>query len=84
MGSVLGGVGLGLVWGWLIAMLMRPAPANPLWRALALGLASLLLAAVIYALAGLPATLGLLGASAAAALTGIAFRSQLERNRDLR
>ena len=82
MGAVLGGVGLGLVWGWLVAMVARPAPAKPLASALMLGFASLVLVAGIYGLAGLPAVLGLLGAAGVAVLMGIAVRTELERTRE--
>lgn len=81
MGAVLGGVGVGLVWGWLVAMVVRPASAARAPSIFLAAFATLLLVAGIYSLAGLPAALGLVCAAGVAALTGIAVRSELERNR---
>ena len=81
MGPVLGGVGLGLVWGWWIAMVTPPARVRPVKSAVVLGIASLLLVAGIYGLAGVPAVLGLICAAGLSALTGIAVRAELERAR---
>lgn len=42
--GILGSLGLGLVWGWLIGILSRALPARSLLHYLALGLATALLA----------------------------------------
>jgi len=81
MGPVLGGVGLGLVWGWCIVVLVPAAPARPFSNAFALGVASLLLVAGILGLAGGPAAFGLVGGAGVAALIGIAVRAELSRAR---
>ena len=78
-GPVLGGIGLGLVWGWLLVMVAWPARADAERTVVALGSASLVLGAGIYALAGVPAVLALGAAAALAAFIGWGVRVEIRR-----
>ena len=73
---VLGAVGLGLVWGWLIGGL-EARGRRLLLEGLALGAATLLLAAQVTLLADWPALPHLLGAAGLAALLHRAWRWEL-------
>jgi NhaP-type Na+/H+ or K+/H+ antiporter len=82
MGPVLGGLGIGVVWGWLLVGLAAPSRNRPTVAILALGFASILLATAVYALAGWTALVGLGAATVVGALAGIATRAELARGRD--
>lgn len=81
MGPVLGGLGIGVVWGWLLIVVAGPSN-RPTAAVLALGFASILLATSVYALAGWTALVGLGAATVVGALAGIATRAELARARD--
>jgi hypothetical protein len=84
MGPVLGGLGIGIVWGWLLVAVAAHAYNRPIATGLGLGLASVLLAGGIDWLAGWQAA----GWSAVAAGVGAiachAFRAEQERARGTR
>ena len=73
-GAILGGVGLGLVWGSLLVMLGWPARREPVRTVVGLGLASLLLVVAVEAIAGLPGATALAAATAVALAAGLAWR----------
>jgi hypothetical protein len=79
MGPVLGGVGLGLVWGWWIVMVAGPPGSRLIRTAFVVGLASVILVAGVYGLAGLPAVLGLMVAAGSGVMAGVAVRAELDR-----
>jgi hypothetical protein len=77
MGPVLGGVGLGLVWGWWIVMVAGPSASRTIRSAGVVGLASVFLVAGVYGLAGVPAVLGLIVAAGLGVMAGVAVRAEL-------
>ena len=79
MGPVLGGIGIGIVWGWLLVDVAAPAMNQPVATGLALGVASILLAAAVYGLAGWAALLALVAAALVGALIRIAIKADLEQ-----
>ena len=76
---VVGGIGLGLVWGWWLVIIASPAQAH-IWRAAAvLGSSSLALAVGVYLLAGVPALVAAILASGSASIAHIAFKGALRK-----
>jgi hypothetical protein len=78
--AMLGGLGLGLVWGSVLAMLAWPARGQTGRTLAGLGLASLLLTLGIYALFGLPAATALMIAAVVALSVGIGWRVERHRH----
>ena len=79
--AVLGGIGLGLVWGWWLIMAASPVQAH-IWRsAVVLGLASMVLALGVYLLMGVPALFALAVASGFGATAALVLRVALIRRR---
>ena len=74
--SLIGSVGLGLVWGWLIGSLGGRV-RRPLLDGLALGAGTLLLAGQVAMLAGLDALPRFFGAVMLALLLHLAWRREL-------
>ena len=79
MGPVLGGVGLGLVWGWWLVIVAAPTPARSITGILILGIASVLLVAGVVGIGGSAAAVGFLAASGAAVFVAVAIREELVR-----
>ncbi len=73
---ILGCVGVGAVWGWLIGKLDGTSP-SPVRKVLAVGLATLLLAIEIFILAEWRALAFFLGAAALALLIHLGWRREL-------
>jgi len=78
--AILGGAGLGLVWGSLLVMLAWPARREPGRTLVGLGFASLVLVVAIQAIVGWPGVIAHLIAAAVALATGLGWR--LERVQD--
>ena len=74
-GAVLGGIGLGLVWGSLLAMLAWPERREPGRTLVGLGSASVLLVVAIHAIVGSPGAVALGIAASAALAVGLAWRA---------
>ncbi len=79
--SALGAVGLGLVWGWLMAWLIGQALRSPR-TAFVLGIATLLLAAEVLFLAGMLALVFSLGMMALALVLSLAWQHRLRKRYD--
>lgn len=78
---VLGGVGLGLVWGWWLVLAASPTRARTWRSALVLAASSLGLGAGIALLAGLPSVVAAVLAAGSAAMTHVAFKGALRQQR---
>jgi len=78
---VLGGVGLGLVWGWWLVLAASPTRARSARSALVLGSSSLALGAGIALLAGVPSVVAVVLAAGLASTAHIAFKSALRQQR---
>jgi hypothetical protein len=81
---VLGGLGIGSVWGWLLVVAAAPALNRFLPTGVGLGIASIILAAGVYWLAGSAGVEGFVLATFGGAMAGVATRAELERIRRVR
>jgi hypothetical protein len=78
---VLGGVGLGLVWGWWLVLAASPTSARTGRAAVVLGSSSLALGGGIALLAGLPSVVAAVVAAGSASIAHIAFKAALREQR---
>jgi len=78
---VLGGLGIGSVWGWLLVVAAAPVANRFVPTGLGLAVGSLLLGASIYWLAGSEGVAGFMVASFVGAVTCFVTRAELHRIR---
>lgn len=83
-GPVLGGLGIGSVWGWLLVVAAAPAVNRFRSTGVGLGIASILLVAAINWLAGSAGVEGFVLATFGGVMAGVATRAELERIRLVR
>ena len=76
---VLGGVGLGLVWGWWLVLAASPTRARSARSALVLGSSSLAIVAGIALLAGPPSVVAAIVAAGSASVAHLAFKGALRQ-----
>ena len=81
---MLGGLGIGSTWGWLLVVAAVPTLRRFVPTGVALGLASFLLAAGVYWLAGSDGLAGFVVATIAGAMACVATRAELARIRVVR
>ena len=80
---VLGGVGLGLVWGWWLVLVASPMQARSQRAAIVLGSSSLALGAGVAILVGFPSVVAAVVAAVSASIAHIAFKGALrQQHRD--
>ncbi len=77
--GVVGGIGLGLVWGWWLVITASPTQTHT-WRAAGvLGSSSLALGVGIYLLSGVPALLAAILATGSASTAHIVLKGALRK-----
>jgi len=76
----LGGIGAGLVWGWLLALFLAPGSTKPVLCGLALSVATLLALASVHYLAGGATALLHLGATIVSLGAHLGWRAALRQS----